>query len=380
MDAQVPSHDPGRPAPGGEAIAVTYVERPGLLRIAIVNAILSVLTLTIYRFWARTRVRRHVWSCVRINGEPLEYTGTGMELFLGALIVFFVIGLPVVLVNIAIHLLLGPEHWLLIALPGFLTLFFLLLYGMAIYRARRYRLSRTLWRGIRGTLVGSSWAYTIRHFGALLLKIVTLGWATPAMNLMLESRITNEMQFGNQSFRFSGSAAPLYRKFALCWFLTVLVIVPLVGVAAWLALADNVQDLLGGIWDPDAPPSEEAIFGIVFGIFGVLILYALLSAVLWASYMVREMNVFASYTRYGDAGFSLAATTPSLIWLWISNLLLVILTLGIAQPYAVQRMFRYFCRRLTVTGTVDVAAMRQSQAALDKRGEGLVDAFDIDAF
>lgn len=380
MDAQSPTFDPGRPAAAGEPITVTYVERPGLLKISIVNAILTLLTLTIYRFWARTRVRRHIWSCIRINGEPLEYTGTGMELFLGALIVFFVIGVPAVVVNVAIALIFGQEHWLNFAFPGFLFLFFLLLYGMAIYRARRYRLSRTLWRGIRGTLVGSSWAYTLRHFGALLLKIVTLGWATPAMNLMLESRITNEMQFGDQSFRFSGSTAPLYRKFALCWFLTVLVIVPLVAVGMWAILAENATAVIGGMFDPAQPPSDEAIAGLVFGIFGALILYALLSAILWASYIVRQMNVFASYTRYGSATFSLAATTPSLIWLWISNLFLVILTLGIAQPYAVQRMFRYFCQRLTVNGTVDVAAIRQSRAALDKRGEGLVDAFDIDAF
>jgi uncharacterized membrane protein YjgN (DUF898 family) len=200
------------------------------------------------------------------------------------------------------------------------------------------------------------------------------------MSLMLESRITNEMQFGDRSFRFSGSAAPLYRKFALCWFLTVLVVVPVVGIGAWVALADNLQGVLAGMFDPADGPSEEQIAGLVLGIFGALILYALLSAILWASYIVREMNVFAGYTSYGNATFSLGATTPSLIWLWIGNLLLVTLTLGIAQPYAVQRTFRYFCRRLTVNGTVDMAAIRQSRAALDKRGEGLVDAFDIDAF
>ena len=63
------------PDGAGETVSITYVPRPGLLRIAMGNAILNVLTLMIYRFWARTRVRRHVWSCVHINGEPLEYTG-----------------------------------------------------------------------------------------------------------------------------------------------------------------------------------------------------------------------------------------------------------------------------------------------------------------
>ena len=50
------------------------------------------------------------------------------------------------------------------------------------------------------------------------------------------------------------------------------------------------------------------------------------------------------------------------------------------QPYVVQRLMRYMCNRLSVDGTVDVASIQQSTAAIDKRGEGLVEAFDIDAF
>src|SRR5437868_5951300 len=100
----------GASAPTGEAVGIAYVPQPGLLRTAIINAILNVITLGIYRFWARTNVRRHIWSCVHINGEPLEYTGTGTELFLGALIVFAVLGLPIIFAYTALTLWLGPRH------------------------------------------------------------------------------------------------------------------------------------------------------------------------------------------------------------------------------------------------------------------------------
>ena len=370
-----------RPPQAGEPLTIEYVSRPGLLRISIVNFLLTIVTLTIYRFWARTRVRRHIWSCVRINGEPLEYTGTGKELFLGALVVYALIGLPVILAYTVLTLMFGPKHWSLFAMQGVVIFVFMLLYGMAIYRARRYRLSRTLWRGIRGTLVGSPWAYSIRSFGALLLKMVTLGWATPAMNLMLESRITNEMQFGSERFRFAGSAAPLYRTFALCWFLTVFVLL-LGGAAFWVVVASHGgwEQFVQSLGKPGGPPSPETIALLVIGAFVALTVYGLVSAILWASYMVRQMNVFASYTGYDKARFHLAATTPSIIGLWLGNLLLVLVTFGIAQPYAVQRSVRYVCNRLTATGTVDVAGIRQSTAAMDQRGEGLADAFDIDAF
>src|SRR5215213_5608523 len=126
-----------------------------LVSIAIVNSLLIVVTLSLYRFWAKTRVRRHIWSCIHINGEPLEYTGTGRELFLGALIVFLLLILPVVLIILVASIWLGPQHPLTGTLQTGVTILVLLLTGMAIYRARRYRLSRTLWRGI----AARSWAH-----------------------------------------------------------------------------------------------------------------------------------------------------------------------------------------------------------------------------
>ena len=82
-------------APRGETLRIDYVPREGLLKLSLVNFLLGIVTLTVYRFWARTNVRRHIWACVHINGQPLEYTGKGIELFKGALIVFAVLGLPV---------------------------------------------------------------------------------------------------------------------------------------------------------------------------------------------------------------------------------------------------------------------------------------------
>ena len=95
------------------------------------------------------------------------------------------------------------------------------LYGFAIYRARRYRLSRTVWRGIRGALPGSALTYSGKYFAALLLSPITLGWSTPAMNLVLAEHINNDMRFGNTPFSFSGRAGPLYARFAVCWFGTI---------------------------------------------------------------------------------------------------------------------------------------------------------------
>src|SRR5215468_12762383 len=69
---------------------------PGLVRfigpewaywqLRIKGAVLLLVTLGIYRFWLLTDVRRFLWSNTEIAGEPLEYTGTALELVLGFLV------------------------------------------------------------------------------------------------------------------------------------------------------------------------------------------------------------------------------------------------------------------------------------------------------
>lgn len=364
----------------GDALSITYRPRAGLLRIAVVNWLLNIVTLTLYRFWAKTRVRRHIWSCIHINGEPLEYTGTGEELFLGALVVFGVLFVPFIAISGLVYLVWGPQNAVSTSLNVALSLIVLVLYGMAVYRARRYRLSRTLWRGIRGTMSGSPGRYTAQYFMALLLRVLTLGWSSPAMNLCLQSRIVNETVFGSEPFGFTGSSGPLYRRYAVCWLIMFAIIV-IAGAAVILPVIGMEGDLTAALQDLHRRGVTPELVLIIFAasVAGLLLL-GLVYSVVWAGYAARQMNVFAAYTRLGGARFALAATTWSLIRLYAGNLLIFVFTLGLGQPFIAQRNIRYFIDRLSPAGTVDWSAIRQSTAALDKRGEGLADAFDIDIF
>ena len=76
----------GRRCTAQRAIDITFDGRGGrMIGLGFINGILKVLTLGLYSFWAKTEVRRRIWSATRLNGEPLSYTGTGKELFLGFL-------------------------------------------------------------------------------------------------------------------------------------------------------------------------------------------------------------------------------------------------------------------------------------------------------
>ena len=355
-------------------VRITYVPRPGLLRLTFTNLLLNLVTLFVYRFWAKTRVRQHVWSCVHINGEPLEYTGTGKELFLGFLIVLFLFILPLVLVAVGATLWLGPQHPVAGALQFLGTLFVLLFTGLAIYRARRYRLSRTNWRGIRGALTGSATTYSLIYFGSFLLKGLTFGWSTPAMNTELQKRIVINMYFGDIAFGFRGSAGPLYPAYALSWFGVVLLAVVLVGVAAgfyWFMY-------MSGIFLNTFDSSAWTAFAVIIAA-GALLIYVIYLAA-WSIYQAKEYRAFAAYTSFARAKFKLDAGAPSLFGLWIGNLLIIVFTIGIFWPFVLQRNIRYFCDRLTVEGGVPLASIKQSKEPMLKRGEGLAEAFDIGGF
>ena len=68
-----------------------------LFGIHMVNMALTIVTIGVYRFWAKTRIRRFLWSQTSFLGDRFEYTGTGKELLLGFAIVmvFLIISLGV---------------------------------------------------------------------------------------------------------------------------------------------------------------------------------------------------------------------------------------------------------------------------------------------
>lgn len=68
-----------------------------VMRLSLVNLLLNLVTLSLWRFWGKTRVRRLLWSGTSAWGDPAEYTGRGGELFLGFIVVMVAIFTPIVI-------------------------------------------------------------------------------------------------------------------------------------------------------------------------------------------------------------------------------------------------------------------------------------------
>ena len=393
------------------------------------NLLMGIVTLTVWHFWGKTNVRKHIWSCIQINGEPLEYTGTGGELFRGFLAVFVIFILPILLLTGGLSLYLGPEHPSIRGINGIFAVAGYLLGGFALYKARNYQLSRTNWRGIRGNMARSAGLYSLTYFGSILAKSFSLGWATPVMNVVMSEQMIGDMRFGDSAFKFKGRAGPLYPTYALCWFLTLFVIF---GGGAYLVyefiqlFGSNLDETFKQVFKTEgsAKPTQDELQLVGFfilALIGVILIYVLIIPTLWALYSAKEMRTLAAYTRFDGAQFKLNATAGNVIWLAIGNLLIIVFAFALAlaslsglfwgvvwlglekstatailagvvvlvvyqavwaltRPLIIQRNIAFVFKRLTMQGAVDLNRIRQSIAARPTRGEGLADAFDLGAW
>ena len=146
-------------------------DRGEFRRLVTRGAGLELVTVGFYRFWLATDIRRHLWSNTHVDGDAAEYTGRGKELLIG-----FLFALAILCRSI------WPISWsasrpsAFKAFASFPLLAFFYVFGQfAIYRARRYRLTRTVWRGVRFWMKGSGWAYAARAALWGLLVIAHLG-------------------------------------------------------------------------------------------------------------------------------------------------------------------------------------------------------------
>ena len=211
--------DAGSTVPG--ASDFTYSGRFGpILRLALVTGLITLLTVGIYRFWATARLRRYVWGSVRVGGDALEYTGTGLEKFVGFLFAVVVLALwlgavQIVLFLFGVVIVADPrteEEALAQALAlSASSLAVVPFVFFAQYRARRYKLARTRLRGIRFGMEPAAWGYVWRALGHGALTVVTLGLLLPRQTFALEAYMTNRSFFGDARFAQGGRWTALYR-------------------------------------------------------------------------------------------------------------------------------------------------------------------------
>lgn len=349
-----------------------------VLALAAKNAALTVLTLTLYRFWARTAMRRRLWSRTWIMGDALEYTGTAWELFRGFLIALPTFFLPAMFVLYIAPLAMDPTTagWLLF---GFYVVAVPLI-AAGRYLMRRYQLSRTRWRGIRLGLGGSAIAFAYASSGWTILQILSLGWYTPVSRMNRARVIWQNTRFGDQPFEFVKDGKPaqhgLWWPFTLGWFGFIAAY-----FAAFITALTLIAALgLTGAFDPasDAGANE----GVMWRMGGVLVasvlVFLLTLAAFWTPYNAAAMNRIASLLNLDGARFRMKVRTFPLFLVTFAGWVVIAFSLGLLTPVAGFLQVRYVLNNLEMIGQPRFAEIGQAVVSEDSAGETLGEAFDLD--
>jgi uncharacterized membrane protein YjgN (DUF898 family) len=265
-------------------------------RLLVRGAVLLLVTLGIYRFWLVTDVRRALWNNTEIAGDLLEYIGTARELLLGFLIAIALL----VPINVVFFLaaLSGGRIGQLAGTIAFAAL--AALGQFAVYRARRYRLARTVYRGIRFHQTGSAVRYAVCAIFWWAMIALTLGLAYPFAQASLERFKLRNTWYGDLQGNFAGSGWRLFFRGVLLW---AVVVVPLVlgALAAivaidWDAIAEAMRrsgDVAGRI--------EAANVGPALAVVTLAATWSLLAgAALYPAFQAMVLRWWIAGLRFGD--------------------------------------------------------------------------------
>ncbi|WP_116084978.1 YjgN family protein [Tropicimonas sp. IMCC34011] len=410
----------------GDALKAQYDGEGGpLFWLALKTGFLTLITLGIYRFWAKTRIRRYLWSSIRPGGSPFEYTGTGLEMLLGFLLavvvlavylgvfqlILFAVGLSMFSGGTTDAAIMAQMATSLLSFAAVAPLLF-----FARYRARRYQLARTRWRGIRFGIEKGALGYTWRAVLYAVATILSFGLLLPLMTFRLEKYMIDRTYYGTARFEQHGKWTMLYRAMrqifialailiagAACVgfgtmlppgpagysFLTGFGMMLLAAGYVWIsvgAVSYSVQSFrlmaaekeLGNGIRFDAQPRTGSVIGIYIG--GTMLLGLCVTAILIPLIIVAVMLVFASggfeqlaYVDQEVVGLGLVILTS------VAYVGAILMAGALAVVFITQPILRHYIETLTIlnAGRLDLITQRERDEVVD--AEGFADALDIGA-
>ncbi|HLM39387.1 MAG TPA: DUF898 family protein [Microvirga sp.] len=398
------------PPPLPQSAPMSFSGRGGeFFGMLVKGSLFMIPTFGFYRFWLITKLRRHLWANTQVAGETFEYTGTAKELLIGFLIALAVLT-PLYLGYFMIGILL-EEKAALASLP--LIIFMYVLAHFGVYRARKYRATRTTFRGIRFWMKGSGWAYAFRAVLWDLATLLTLGLALPWAMASLERYRMRHTYYGNVQGDFAGTGWSLFKRGWWVWVLGLVIIAgsfalavarvsrtsgdnsPVVGLLALgvfvavvalgpPAMAIFTRWQIEGIRFGGVVVSSNLGIGSVYGLFfkwlfssiGFGIAFSVLAAILVAIFAAAFKGAFRNLNPESFQGIN-----PATIGVFVGTAivyLLLVLGMGVLQRYFFGRgLWVLAVNSATIASLQAVDQVVAAGQASGSMGEGLADALDF---
>lgn len=302
----------------------------------IVNILLMIVTLGFYAPWAKVRNNQYFYGHTLIDDSSFQYLADpwvifrGRLLAIGAVIVWVVVGELFPLLSLGLLLLL------LLALPWI------------VIRSLKFHASNSAYRNIRFDFNAGYLQAALVLLVWPLLSILSLLLLAPFSTWKTQSFMVNNARFGQLPFRFKAGVADYY----LFFFKLLAVVVGFVLLSM----------LVSAVIHP--------ALSIPVAVIGYLTLFGF--------FMASLSNLAMNATVLGRHGFRSELGKARMVWIYFSNTLLIMLTLGLFTPWAKVRMaaYRAECTQVVIQGDLDsfIAAEHRQTSAL---GQELGDAFDV---
>jgi uncharacterized membrane protein YjgN (DUF898 family) len=318
-------------------------------RIWIVNLALTILTLGIYSAWAKVRKRRYFYAHTRIAGESFEYRGRPIAILLGRL---FALALLVIVIAVGN---LVPE----LSLESFSgkALFFaaaVLIGPWLLVRSSKFNASNSVYRNIRLSFLGtyaSCFRVVIRY-----VWLVFFGILYPYFKHRLVKYTAENHAFGDSSFQVDDFKKPFIHAYAVAFGLGLL------GAVILLALF-SVSAAEGGEGQPELLPI------LIYA--GFLALYAFVRA--------RTTNAVWNAIRIGPLRFECNLRARDYMWIYLTNVVAILASLGFATPWAVIRTMRYKAAKFAAFASDPIDTFTQAAVVqVGAAGQEIAELFDFD--
>ena len=318
-------------------------------KIWIVNIFLTIITLGIYSAWAKVRTNRYFYSNTFIGNDAFEYTADPVKILKGRVLVVLLY-LPFVIFS---QTIIGAVFLLLL----------LIMIPWIVNKAVKFKLKNTKFRNINlrhKLYAGSYYKFFIIH---LLLNIVTLYLAFPYTYHKFKSLILNNSSYGKSDFLYEGKAKRFYLFFG---------IIVLFMVFVWLGIV-----LIGAI-STAFNPQTVAIVASIVPFVGIFLIYFLIFVVKGIFDALTTNYIWENTTLDNSVKFKAEWKGMKLGWIYFSNLLVMILSLGLLTPWAKIRLAKYKVENFYIdVEDLDrfIADDTPDETAL---GDASEDIFDID--
>ncbi|MDD5058290.1 MAG: YjgN family protein [Sideroxydans sp.] len=305
-------------------------------KIWIVNLLLSILTLGIYSAWAKVRRLQYFYRNTRLADASFDYHGMPKAILKGRIIAF------VMLMVYSGAMKLSPALGITIALMIAVVMPWL------IVRSLRFKLYNSSYRGLRFSFAGSDGgAYTVFLLFPILTAL-TLYLLMPFTHQRIKQYQHCNSQFGDTFFNFDAPVKSFYGVY-----------LKVLGMGLGLGF-------LAGLF---------SAVGLTF----LLLLLPVVFLFVMAYMAVSLPNLIWNSTTLGEHTIQSKLEVGPYLWISFTNLLGIVLTLGLYIPFATVRMLRYKLEHMSLMAQGDLNEFVAGQEqAISATGEETAEMFDVD--